>query len=172
MNKWIFILIALFVQQSAMLNGVLLHFYNAHHLIWLIHILFIVATCIDIAVGYFIGIHTRKLMITNRIVKFIHRMVDHLHNYVAKREQHVALFLLGIFSFPHINGFVAAWARIPLKRAFLMLFLGNMAGYVVYWLLIIGVMTFIPNPWIAFGVVIALVYIIVFILEKTGVIDL
>lgn len=172
MNKWIFILVALFVQQSVMLNGVLLHFYQAHHLIWLIHILFVTATCLDIFIGYFIGTHTRKLLIKNRVVMFVHRMVDHLHNYVGKREQHLALFLLGCFSFPHINGFVAAWARIPLKRAFWMLFLGNVVGYVVYWLLIIGVMAFIPNPWIAFGLVIILVYIIVFILEKTRVVDL
>lgn len=172
MNKWIFILIALFVQQSVMLNGVLLNAYNEQRLIWLIHILFIVATCFDISVGYFLGIHTRKVFISNRFVKFIHRMVDHLHNYVAQHAQNVALFLLGCFSFPHINGFVSAWARIPLKRAFLMLFLGNMAGYVVYWLLIVGVMSFIPNPWVAFTIVILLVYFIVFVLKRTGIIDL
>lgn len=172
MNKWIFIFIALFLQQSVMLNGVLLHFYQERHLIWLIHILFVVATCIDILVGYFIGSHTKKLFISNRFVKFIHHMVDHLHNYVAKHAQNLALFLLGCFSFPHINGFVAAWARISLKRAFLMLLLGNMVGYVIYWLLIIGVMAFVPNPWIAFVCVIMVVYLIGYILHRTGLVDL
>ncbi len=172
MNKWIFILIALFVQQSAMLNGVLLHFYQTSHLIWLIHLLFIIATCIDILVGYYIGIHTQKMLIGNRVIKFVHKIMDYLHEYTNKHHQGFALFLLGCFSLPHLNGFAAAWARIPLKRSFFMLFLGNMVSYVIYWILIIGLMAFIPNPIIAFGILIVTVYLIAFILEKTGIINL
>lgn len=156
MRRFLFALLIVFIQETVTLNGLLVEVRQGFSSIWIITALFTVATVIDIFVGYWLGRAMKRRFKRGPIRVFARKWIKRLQEYIGRHGRKVYMLLLAYFSFPYINAFIAAWLDIPFGESLLYLFLGNMLFYVTSWLLVLGVMSIIPNPFIAFGLVIIL----------------
>ena len=57
MKLWILLTLTFLIQEPITSSGILFEAYQHHYNIWLIHLLFSVATLFDIIVGYYVGIY-------------------------------------------------------------------------------------------------------------------
>ncbi len=166
MKNWLFIIFALVIQELVSLNAVLFEVHQQHFHVWLIHILFMVATVVDIIAGFFIGKYVQKKLTHGRIFTFAEKWSARFHSFAGKRGKWFALLLLGNFSFPYLNAFIAAWLDISFIESLIFLFIGNMLWYITLWLFMLGVVSVIPNASIALGVIIAVMILIVILVRK------
>lgn len=164
--NWFFIVFALITQEIVSLNAVIFAAYHYHFHVVLIHILFLIATAIDIIIGFIIGKYVRRKMTHGKIVAFAEKWSARFHSYVGRRGRWVALLAIGNFSFPYINAFLAAWLDMPFIESFIFIFIGNIIWYISLWLLVLGIASTIPNPWIAFTVVVSVALIGIYIVKK------
>jgi membrane protein YqaA with SNARE-associated domain len=164
--NWLFIAFALITQEIVSLNTVLFWVYHYHFHVVLIHILFIVATIIDIVVGFIAGKFVRRKMTHGKIVRFAEKWSARFNSYVGKRGRWVALLIIGNFSFPYINAFLAAWLDMPFVESFIFIFIGNMIWYVSLWLLVLGVASVVPNSWTALAVIVGITLIALYFMKR------
>jgi membrane protein YqaA with SNARE-associated domain len=156
--KFLAIIPILFIQEIVSLNATLLYAHK-HHIGLLIFILFILTTVIDLVIGYYLGKWVKGRFTKGKIVVWIQKRVGQFHSYVGKKGRWVALLLLGNFSFPYINAFIAAWLDMPFWESFFWLFVGNMTWYGFMWLIVIGVSSIVHNIAIAFPIILLIVVV-------------
>lgn len=163
---WIFVAFALITQEVISLNAVIFAA-HAHRLpVVLIHVLFVLATIIDIVIGYAIGAYARKKLTRGKITSFAEKWSARFASYAGKKGRWVALLILGNFSFPYINAFLAGWLEMPFIESFIFLFLGNIVWYGFLWLIVLGVVSAVPNAWIAFPIIAAIAIGILLVIRK------
>jgi hypothetical protein len=165
MRQWFFILLIVFIQETVTLNGLLVKVHQGYFSIMWVTILFIIATVLEILVGYFLGGYIKTYWNKGWLHRFATRWADRFHTYIGKHGRKIYLLLLGYFSFPLINAFITAWLDIPFVESFWYLFFGNILFYATSWLLVLGVMSIIPNPVFAFATVIALTIVVTVIMR-------
>jgi membrane protein YqaA with SNARE-associated domain len=166
MKQWLFIAFILISQEVVLFNGLLLKTHQGAYSLSLIFILFIIATTLDIVVGYCLAIWAKKKWRKGKVVAFANKWTDRFHAFVGKRGKWLALLLLGNFSFPYLNAFIAGWLGIAFGEMFIFLFIGNMINFATSLLLVLGVASFIPNPSFAFLGIIAVSILIVIVTKK------
>ncbi len=78
MNLWLLVFFAFLVQEPVSSDILLLEAYQYHYSIWIIHALFVIATLVDVAVGYLLGVWMqRRLAGSNaRIVRYSLRTAE------------------------------------------------------------------------------------------------
>ena len=158
--NWLFIAFALVTQEVVSLNAMIFEVNRYHFHVWFIHVLFIIATLFDIVVGFLIGKYTRKKLVRGKVFAFAEKWSAKFHSYVGTRGRRFALLLIGNFSFPYINAFIAAWLDMPFVESLIFLFIGNMIWYGSLWLLVLGITSAIPNPWMALGVIVSVALLV------------
>src|ERR1700758_1531086 len=104
--KWFVVLLILFVQETVTLNGLLTKVFQGQYSVFLITILFVFATVIDIFIGYWIERYVKKRWNKGQVRAFAKKWSDRLFSYVGKRGVRFYLLLLGYFSFPYLNSFI------------------------------------------------------------------
>ena len=163
--KFLAIIPILFIQELVSLNATLLYA-HIHHIGWLILGLFIVTTMIDLVIGFYLGLWVKRKFKKGKVIVWIQNMTARFHALVGTRGRWVALLLLGNFSFPYINAFIAAWLDMPFWESFFWLFVGNLIWFGLLWLIIIGVSGVVHNVAIVFPVVLLIVILIMIVLRK------
>jgi membrane protein YqaA with SNARE-associated domain len=163
MMKWTLALLGVFLlQEPISSNAVLLEAYQHGYNIWLIHLIFVVATLFDIVVGYFIGNFIRKRYAHGRLAQYIERKMKIFSEKTGKAGQRIALMIYGPLIFP-ISALVAPWLGIGFWDALVFMFIGDLLlWYVFLWIVVLGVKTVIPDPADALYVIlgISLVFVI------------
>ncbi|MDB5188911.1 MAG: hypothetical protein JWM92_509 [Candidatus Nomurabacteria bacterium] len=154
MKQWPWVILILFVQETVTLNGLLVKTHQWDYSIWIITLLFIIATTVDIIIGYAIGRYAKKRFNNGKVKAFAVKWSLRLTAYMGKHQRKIYLVLLGYFSFPYLNAFITAWLDISFAESFFYLFVGNMIFYITSWLLVLGITSIVPNPFIAFIAVI------------------
>jgi membrane protein YqaA with SNARE-associated domain len=143
------------VQEPVSTDAILLEAYQYHYNVWIIHLLFIIATLLDIVVGYAIGKWLQRRFSENKVMqRFVHwaRSVSGPGTY----GQYLFLFVWSTVLFP-FSAVLAPWLDIPFWRTLVCMFIGDLVlWYGVEWLVVLGVKTFVPDPIDAlYGVVAA-----------------
>lgn len=155
MKQWLVVLLIVFVQETVTLNGLLLKTAQGGYSLWSITFLFIIATVIEIMIGFTIAQHVKKRLHNGKVKDFATRWSLRFKAYIGKHGRKVYLLLLGYFSFPYINSFITTWLDIPFWESFWYLLIGNMIFYTTSWLLVLGIATIVPNPGFALVAVVA-----------------
>jgi membrane protein YqaA with SNARE-associated domain len=143
------------IQEPISSDAVLLEAYQNHYNVWIIHALFVVATLLDILVGYWIG---KWLQGRSRNGRYMQRFIDWTRSastFAGKYGEYLFLFIWGPYLFP-LSTLVAPWLEIPLWKTLTFLFLGDLVfWYGSEWLIVLGVKSAIPDPLGAlYGVVV------------------
>lgn len=163
MKQWPLVLLIVFIQESVTLNGLLVKTYQGRYSIVFMTLLFVLATCIDILVGFWLGKYAKHRWNKGKVRVFARKWAGRFYTYVGKRGSKVYLLLLGYFSFPYLNAFIASWLDIPFMESFWYFFFGDLILYATSWLLVLGVTSIVPSPFLAFVVVIIITIVIIFI---------
>ena len=166
MLRYLLATLVLIAQEVVSLNTLLFETKQGHYIPWIIHAIFLVATAFDIWIGYAVGTWVKRRHKTGKLVRFADKCAARFHAYVGKRGRKFALFLLGNFSFPYVNSFIAAWLDIPFWESFMWLFVGNVIFYFASWFFIIGVMAVVPNPGWGLAAVIGITALVVIVFRR------
>jgi len=161
MKQWLLIVLIVLIQETVTLNGLLV---KARQTGWysivLITLLFIVLTVIDIIIGHVVGTYVKKTFNKGGVKTFASKWSRLFKAYIGKHGKKIYLLLLGYFSFPYLNSFITSWLNIPFWDSFWYLFFGNMLFYLTSLLLVLGITSIVPNPIVAFTMVIILTILI------------
>lgn len=166
MNGWLFVAFALISQELVAINAVIFKTYNGHYNVILIHLLFIVATLLDIWTGFYVGKFVQKKYPNGKLTRFTKKWIDKFQNYIGKKGKRLAILILGAFGFPYVNAFIVSWLNVSFREATVILTIGNMISYTLLWLIVLGITSLIPNPLIAFAAIIGVSIIIIGINRK------
>ena len=163
--NWLIVIPTLIVQEVVSLNTVLFEVHQQHFHILLVHLVFVLATVFDIVVGYVLGKYLKKKMTGGKVVAFADKLSAKLNAYAGKKGRWVMLLVIGNFSFPYVNAFLAAWLDLPFWESFIFIFLGDMVYYAGIWLLILGVVKAVPGTGLSLGVLLAIVIVVMVVLR-------
>jgi len=155
MLLWLFITIVLLGEEFASSTAVFLVAYHAHINIWIIHGIWLVAVIVDILVGYALGKYAEKSFATSRFEKWMEKSAALIEKRIGTRGESFSLIVLGFLNFPYVNSFAAAWLTLPFWEMFFSIFIGSLFWYIFEWMVVIGIITFVPVNLIP-AVVIAL----------------
>lgn len=145
MKSWLIAISILIIQEVVLFNGLLLKTYQGAFPIIIITIIFLLATVFDIAIGFYFGKYLKNHWRNKKLIEKVKNWSENFQNLVGTKGRRVALFLLGYFSFPYLNGLIASWLNFPVKESFLYIFLGNVFSYIVSLAIIGGLGAIIGN---------------------------
>jgi len=176
MKLYLLLFAVFLVQEPISSNAVLLEAYQYHYNIWIIHLLFVTATLIDIFVGYYLGVMLHKRFSENRFVSYIRRKAESFMELMGKNGRRLVVFIYGPSVFP-ITAIVMPWIGVSFLESVSLLFISDLIfWYGGEWLVVLGVKTFLPDPQVALYAVIGLSivllvaskYIKAYFLKKKG----
>lgn len=143
---WALITAAFFIQEFASTALVLVVAQNSGLSLWPIHIIWAVATLIDMYAGYLLGTLLKKKFAKNRFMRSIEKRMKDATGALGNHGTNITLMLLGIINFPYLNTFIASWIGVPMNTAFLFTIIGNFIWYLILWGTVLGLTSFINNP--------------------------
>ncbi len=161
LRLWLFIIGALIVQELAASNAALLLALENHFNLWVVHAIFVAATALDIAIGYWAGKWVQKYFQGRPFATRAEGWARQAEDYAGETGQHLALLLLGLLNFVYIDAFVVSWLKMPFRDVFLFLFVGDLLWYAAEWLLVMGVHSLVPNPYWGVLAVIGFSFVVV-----------
>ena len=151
---WAFIVFALFLQEPATTDAALFQARSHDLNLWLVHLIWIIATTIDIWLGFKIGKWLQRFYAGTKFETFSKRWAIRVENYIGKKGERFVLVLLGVINFPWANSFLASWLNLDYRNMFTFIFIGDALWYALEWGINLGVRNIIPNPHLAIYVVI------------------
>ena len=138
--------IAFLFQEPISSSAILLYVYQNGASIWTIHFLFLLATSIDIVIGYFLGKLIFQKYHDSKIGKYISMWVKKMEVYQKSKSSRFILFIIAIAVFP-VSSLFMPWFRISLARSFVLLLIGEIVfWYSITWLTVLGVNDSVVNP--------------------------
>jgi membrane protein YqaA with SNARE-associated domain len=143
------------IQEPVSSDAVLLEAYQYHYNVWIIHALFVLATVLDIVVGYAIGKWLHGRFSDNPLMQRLVRWTRPFSGSAGKYGEYVFFFLAGPFLFP-LSALIAPWLDISFARTLVFLLLGDaIFWYAPEWLIVLGVKGTVTDPLAAlFGVIV------------------
>lgn len=154
MKLWLLLTLAMFVQEPISTAAVLLQAYQLHYNIWLIHLIFALATIIDIAVGYYLGLLIKKKFGDRKLVKSLDERLEKFSAFIGTNGKIFALIVYSPIIFP-ISGFFIPWLDISFGEALVFTFIGEIIfWYLPEWLIVLGIKIFVGNPFTALYIII------------------
>lgn len=153
-GKITLIFMGLFAQEAISMNVLIFATRHVLYPVLLIHTLFVVGTIIDILFGFWFGLWLKRRTVNTKISGYIQKTSDRFSLGTKRYRRWLALLLLGNFSLPYINACIAGYLEMPFWESLFFIFVGNVASYVITWLIVIGVSSVTKNLYIAFAVVV------------------
>ena len=153
---WLFILLALFVQEPTSLDAAIFLVRENHINLWFINFLWLVATTIDIVLGYALGKWMQKAFQETRFGKWAEKWAVRIENFIGTNGERFTIILLGIINFPWLNAFLVSWLRLTFRNIFILIFIGDAIYWGIAWAINIGVRNYVADPRVALYVVIGI----------------
>ena len=149
MKIYFLLFIAFLLQEPISSNALLLQAYQSGANVWIIHVLFVVATVLDTVCFYYFGVYIDRKYSQNKMVLYIKKKMNSFADFVGKNGTGIALFLYGPIIFP-FSALVVPWIDISFADALVFLFLGDVVFYYApAWLVVLGVKSFVTSPTLA-----------------------
>ena len=168
MKLWLLIITTMLFQELVSSNAVLLQALQLHYNIWVIHAIFVCSTLVGIWIGYYIGQWVQKTFHHNKAVSFIQKHADRVDHFMGENGIRLSLIFLSFIDFNFMDSFLSSWLKKPFWEVATFLFIGNLLWYICQWLLILGVHTFIPNPYTAIYTIVGISIIITIVVRYIG----
>lgn len=153
---WILITIALIIQEPASTDAAIFQARSLGLNLFIFNLIWVLGAVFDIWLGYRIGKWVQKRFSQTKFVAKSFVWATRLENFIGRRGEVFALVLLGIINFPYINSFIGSWLKIPFKKLFLYIFIGDVIYWGIEWAINIGVRSFVSNTQTALYIVVGL----------------
>ena len=165
-GKILLVFLGLFVQEIISMNALVFATSHGAYPTLLIHIVFVIATLIDIGIGFFIGKFLRKKTSGSKVALWIQKTSDRFSLSTKKYRRWIALLLLGNFSFPYINACIAGYLDMPFWESLFFIFIGDLIWYATVWLVVISISSLVKNLFIAFLIIIMIALLVMIAVRK------
>jgi membrane protein YqaA with SNARE-associated domain len=155
-KTWLFVIATLFIQEPASSDAAI---FQVRHLglnIWLVNLLWIIATTIDICAGYALGKWIQRRFSGSAFVAWTARWAARIEEFIGKKGERFAVILIGVINFPWLNAFAVSWLKLSFRNIFVLLFIGDVIYWALEWAINIGVRSVFTNSHTALYIVIAL----------------
>lgn len=153
MNLYILLFIAFLFQDPISTNVILLQAYQTHHNLWIIHLLFIIATLFDAIILYYLGKILNEKYSQNKIIVRIKQKTESFIQFTGKHSKKIALLVYGPIIFP-LSAFIAPWIGISFWESTIFLLIGDfIIWYGSEWIIVLGVKTFVSDPKLALYII-------------------
>ncbi|MDB5194188.1 MAG: hypothetical protein JWN50_202 [Parcubacteria group bacterium] len=160
MNLWLLLALALLVQEPVSTAGLLSEAYTQHYPLWPIHGLFVVATLIDIVVGYYLGAFIHKRFAHTKVVSWLRTKFDALVGMIGKKGKIATLIFFVPIIFP-ISALFLSWLEVSLGEALIYVLIGEAVfWYAQEWLIVLGVHAFTKNTHIALYIILLITLVL------------
>jgi hypothetical protein len=137
---WLILIITLIFQELATTGAALLAANTQHFNIWIIHVIWLIATLADIVLGFFLGKWTEKNFQNARIVRWAKRLAARIEHATGTTGIKISLALLGIVNYPYLNAFIASWLpNIKPRDVILATLVGDLIWYAFAWATVLGI---------------------------------
>lgn len=153
---WIFIVVALFIQEPATTDAAIFLVRQNDLNLWLINGIWLAATVIDIFLGYALGKWVQVRFADTRLVRWAQKWVRLIEDFIGRRGERAVVVLLGVINFPYLNAFLFSWLKLSFRNMFILLFIGNTVYWLIAWGINIGVRSVVGDPHTALYIVIGL----------------
>jgi hypothetical protein len=153
---WLILIIAFITQEFASTGATMLAALAQHIDPWFIHLMWLLGTLGDTALGFFIGKGVQK--------KFYDSKADLWAQKWAKKIDHAAgnigikasLVFMGLVSYPYLVAFAASWLpKIHLRDIFIYVLIGNFFWYLFEWATVLGIAAAGRNYQLIFAIIAA-----------------
>jgi membrane protein YqaA with SNARE-associated domain len=162
MSLWLLITAALTVQEGLSVLAVLLKAYQLHYSLWIIHLIWLSVTILQIVLAYFLGKWIQKRFAYSKLEVWIKKSVHKLEKSIDTNGEKIALVLLSSVLSPAIAAFAASWLEIPFGNVFIFTLLGDLFWYASTWATVLGAQQILLNA--KYGLLILIGIGIIFVL--------
>ena len=128
---WFIIISAFLVQEMTLTVPVLILAKGAGINIWLLFILWVIATVLDVIVAYALGKLIQRYFQNWKIQVFFAKRVTLVEQVIGKKGKNVFLFISGVFYYPYVGAFIASWTRTSLSGIVLVILVGDSLWFAV-----------------------------------------
>ncbi len=164
--KMLFLLTAIFLQELVVLNAFIVMVHTGAYPAIGIFILFIIATAVDIIIGFYIGHYFSKKTATSKFHRYIKKQSESFSFSQGSPKRWLTLLVLGNISFCYINAVIAGYLELPFWESQAYNFFGNILSYIFLWYAIGGVNTFFRNPFITTITIVVASFALLVLFEK------
>jgi hypothetical protein len=146
MPLWILVIGVLIPQEFASSAIVFVIALQNNFPIWVINVIWLCATCLDIYVGFMVGSFIKNKLRGTRFFNWVERLGEKMKTKLGLHGEKFSLAILGVIDFPYLNAFLGAWIGLPFRTTFLATLAGNFLWYLFLWGTVLGLSSFISNP--------------------------
>jgi membrane protein DedA with SNARE-associated domain len=166
--KILFLLSGIFIQEFVLLNALIVATHHGLYVASVVFILFVVATAIDIGIGFYIGSYLRRKTSQTRFSRYIQRKSEQFSFKKENPKRWLTLLVLGNISFCYINAAVAAYLELPFWESQAYNFFGNILSYTLLWYAVGSISDVFQHNYFVEGGVILLIILIAVLLQKVS----
>lgn len=168
MHLILFLIVACITQSYELMSISILAARQANISWFTIHTIWAATTLFDVVVTYVIIKHFLGEKHKAKLFKLLDKYGKKLHQFNEKHGETIALFILGPLNFIQINAALAAWTRIPFKKAGPIFYFGAFIGYLFVLSIVTGIKALIPDIRIAFVVLFLLAVLLTTLIKHTS----
>ncbi len=129
-----------FVQEFASTEATLVLAYRGGISLWVIDMIWIAATVIDIVVWFYVGKYVKERSLrSDWIGRTVGKWSARFDKYVGRMGERFSLILLGFITFPYLAAFIAPWFDLSPVQALTFVFLGDLLWYLFAWGTVFGI---------------------------------
>ncbi|MEI6352773.1 MAG: hypothetical protein WCO35_02450 [Candidatus Nomurabacteria bacterium] len=159
--KYLAFIIPILIIQEPVSTDTGIFFIRENHLnLFLINILFVLLSVLDITVAYFLGKYLQKRFSHKKIIIKSKTIASKLENFIGKKGEFFSLILIGIINTPYLDSFLASWLNIKFKKVLTLVLIGDVIWWCISWYINIKVRQNVSNPYAALYVVVFIALII------------
>jgi hypothetical protein len=163
MYLWLLIIFTLTLQEGLSVIAVLLRAYQLHYPLWIIHVIWLIATSIEITFAYYFGKWTQKSLTHPKFTHWAEKSVSLFKKSVDKNGERIALVLLSTIISPALAAFFASWLDISFGNIFVFALVGDLLWYISTWATVLGAFQIISIEKYGLLILIGIAFILVLI---------
>ncbi len=153
---WWFIILAVIFQEPASTDAAIFQARTLHLNLLTINLVWLVATAFDIWLGYRVGKWVQTKFYGRKLITKFSILAGKFEDFIGKRGENFALIFVSVINFPYVNALIGSWLKIPFKKLFLLIFIGDAIYWLIEWGINIGVRSFVTNTTTALYIVIGI----------------
>ena len=165
MSFWYLIALALTFQQGLTVIAVLVRAHQLNYSFWIISLIWLVVSSIQIVIGYYLGKWIKKRFAESKFEKWLQKYVQKLEDLINKRGERVALIFFAYLVLPIIPAFVAAWLDISFLSTFIFTLIGDFLWYMATWAYALGAFELLSRVKEGLIIVIVIAFLLVIITQ-------
>ena len=163
MQAWLGTIIIFFIQETASVTARLVVLHGQGVNPWLLHILFVLTTVLDIFIGFVLGQYLHAQFLED---SRFGRWVKKESKFLKQHHWGYLLTLSGIVNFPYVNAILGSWMDLPFWRVFLATLVGDLIAYALYWGFALGIIHLSINIYLGIALVLLAVLAMMVLLRK------